>query len=36
MITVILTWIYVLATTYLTGFFFLNAITSLDCMALVN
>ena len=36
MITVILTWIYVLATTYLTGFFFLNAITSLDCMAFVN
>ncbi|SFQ00480.1 hypothetical protein SAMN04487928_1154 [Butyrivibrio proteoclasticus] len=36
MIAVILTWIYVLATAYLTGFFFLNVITSLDCMAFRN
>jgi hypothetical protein len=33
MITVILIWLYVLVTTYLTGFFLLNAFTSITAMA---
>ncbi len=34
MVTVILIWLYVLVTTYLAGFFVLNAITSLSSMAI--